>query len=148
MGRCMWCRSAQRQRGWWPRLHRLWCQPAHTCHITDQSPLLSGPTTDVSQVLQGIAQSTPPPKSTYLEARKGIPKNFSSQVLAKFGWTFWGEFLVKPFILWIKGPNCSEKSWEGFGWFFAIERLFWDPEFRSQGGRARNSSWALEGLAL
>ena len=57
-----------------------------------------------------------------LEARTCLPK-----FCAKFGWTFWGEFLLKPFILWIEGSSCSENSWEGFGWFFAIERLFWSP---------------------
>ena len=46
---------------------------------------------------------------------------------AKFGWPFWGEFLPKPFILWRKGPNRSESSWEVFGWFFAVERLLRSP---------------------
>ena len=30
------------------------------------------------------------------------------KVWAKFGWTFWGEFPLKPFILWIEGSNRSE----------------------------------------
>ena len=63
-----------------------------------------------------------------LGARKGIPKNCLPKFRAKFGWTFWGEFLLKPFILWIKGPNRSDNSWEGFGWFFAIERLLRSPK--------------------
>ena len=36
-------------------------------------------------------------------------------------------FMDEPFILWIEGPNCLENSWEGFRWFFAIERLFGSP---------------------
>ena len=64
-------------------------------------------------------------------ARKGIPKNLSSQVWAKFAWTFLGEFLLNPsFSPLIKGPIRSENSWEGFGWFFAIERLLQSPKKR------------------
>ena len=32
-------------------------------------------------------------------ARKGIPENLSSQVLGEVRVNFWGEFLLKPFIL-------------------------------------------------
>ena len=53
------------------------------------------------------------------------------KILANFGWTFWREFLPKPLILCVEGPNCSENSWEVFGWFFAIERLFRSPIFGS-----------------
>ena len=45
-----------------------------------------------------------------LEARKGITKNLSSQVLGEVRWAFWGEFLLKLCILWIEGPHCSEYS--------------------------------------
>ena len=56
--------------------------------------------------------------------KKVFPRICLPKFWAKFGWTFGGEFLLKPFVLWIKGPNCSENSWQGFGWIFAIERLF------------------------
>ena len=54
---------------------------------------------------------------------KGIPMNVSSQVWGEVRVNFVGRFPTKPFILGIEGPNCSENSWEGFGWFFAIERF-------------------------
>ena len=56
-----------------------------------------------------------------------FPRICLPKILAKFGWTLWCEFLLKPFVLCVEGPNCSENSWEVFGWFFAIERLFRSP---------------------
>ena len=59
-------------------------------------------------------------RSKGLRPEKVFPRIYLPKFWAKFGWTFWGEFLLQPFVLWIEGPNCSENSWEGFGWFFAI----------------------------
>ena len=56
-----------------------------------------------------------------------FPRICLPKILAKFGWTFWCEFLLKPFVLCVESPNCSENSWEVFGWFFVIERLFRSP---------------------
>ena len=65
----------------------------------------------------------PAPKIAEFEAKKGIPKNLSSQVVGEVRVNFWGEVLLKPFISWVEGPSCSESSWEGFGSVFAIGRL-------------------------
>ena len=54
-----------------------------------------------------------------LEARKIFPRICLPKFSAKFGWTFLGWIPTQTLILWIEGPNCSENSWEGFGWFFA-----------------------------
>ena len=62
-----------------------------------------------------------------LRPEKVLPRIYLPEFSAKFGWTFWRDFLLKSLILWIEGPSCSENSWEGFGWFFAIERLFRSP---------------------
>ena len=58
-----------------------------------------------------------------LSPEKVFPRSSLPKFSAKFGWTFWVEFLLEPFVLWVEGPNSSENSWEGFRWFFAIERL-------------------------
>ena len=51
-----------------------------------------------------------------LEARKGIPKNLSSQVLGEVPVNFLGGIPTKSIhFVNIEGPNCSENSWEGFG---------------------------------
>ena len=52
--------------------------------------------------------------------RKGIPKNLSSQEFGEVRVNFLVWIIT---ILYVEGPNCSENSWEVFGWFFAIERL-------------------------
>ena len=62
-----------------------------------------------------------------------FPRICLPKILAKFGWTFCCEFLLKPSFLCVEGPNCWENSWEVFGWFFAIERLFRSPSFWGAG---------------
>ena len=79
----------------------------------------------------------------YLRPEKAFPRICLPEFWAKFGWTFGGEFLLKPFILWIEGTTCSETSWEGFGWFFAIEWLFRSPNYAHfHRNRARTSKCA------
>ena len=60
--------------------------------------------------------------------QKKYSQEFVFPSLGEVRVNFGGEFLLKPFVLWIEGPNCSDNSWEGFGWFFAIERLLGSPK--------------------
>ena len=70
--------------------------------------------------------------SSLLRPEKVFPRICLAKFWAKFGWTFLGWIptkVTKPLILWMEGPDCSENSWEDFGWFLAIERFFGPQDF-------------------
>ena len=62
------------------------------------------------------------------EARKVLPRIYLPKFWAILGVNFLGWIPPKTLrFMWVEGPNRSENSWEGFGWFVAIERLFRSP---------------------
>ena len=92
-----------------------------------------------------ISQNNP---KTYLETARALrvrpekvfPRICLPKFWAKFVWTFWGEFLLKPFVLWIGGPNRSENSWVSFRRFFAIQR----PQEIRWPGLLKRHFWLLQ----
>ena len=78
-----------------------------------------------------------------IEARKGIPKNPSSQVLGEVRANFLGEFLLKPFFV-NRRSELFRKFLGRLRMILCCSKTFWVPEDKNAPILLTSGMWAKE----